>query len=314
MEIGSIVIMVFILLVVIYALVNLFSTTNNLTKMADGKIEQKIKAAELKDATNSSNYTYSMWINVDDWNYKFGSKKIILDRRSSPRVSLGKRPNTLKVEIKYYEPGAGPRGGGGRGGGSGGGSGPVPYEPNTSNAKKNKENKEACLACENKFSCACDKCDKALYDITRANPILYNERAMSVLGPEVAARRNQETYNGSTHTCEIDNIPIQKWVNVIISLYGRTLDIYLDGKLVRTCVLPGVPKIDYEADIVVTPRGGFSGWTSSFKFWAKASNPQEAYNIYKDGFGNSILANLLNKYKVRFSMMKGKTEVGSFEI
>ena len=37
------------------------------------------------------------------------------------------------------------------------------------------------------------------------------------------------------HDCVVSNIPLQKWLNVIISVYGRSLDMYLDGKLVRTC-------------------------------------------------------------------------------
>ena len=53
------------------------------------------------------------------------------------------------------------------------------------------------------------------------------------------------------------NVPLQKWVNLIISLYGRTLDVYIDGKLVRTCVLPGVAQVNPDADILVTPMGGF---------------------------------------------------------
>ena len=39
--------------------------------------------------------------------------------------------------------------------------------------------------------------------------------------------------------CSIDNIPIQKWVNLMISVYSRTMDIYLDGKLVNSYILPG---------------------------------------------------------------------------
>ena len=103
-------------------------------------------------------------------------------------------------------------------------------------------------------------------------------------------------------------------MNVIISLYGRTLDVYLDGKLVRTCVLPGVAKMNQNADVEVTPSGGFSGWTSTFKYLPNASNPQEAYNMYKDGFGGSILGNVISKYRVRFSLIKDNKESGSFEI
>ena len=85
----------------------------------------------------------------------------------------------------------------------------------------------------------------------------------------------------STHTCNVDNVPVQKWVNAIVSLYGRTMDIYIDGKLVRTCVLPGVAKIANDAPVYITPKGGFSGYTSNIHYYANSLNPQEAYNIYR---------------------------------
>jgi len=75
---------------------------------------------------------------------------------------------------------------------------------------------------------------------------------------ETTVYPSSKSNSGSTHTCNVANVPIQKWVNLIVSLYGRTLDVYVDGKLVRTCVLPGVAKIANNAPVYVTPLGGFS--------------------------------------------------------
>ena len=78
---------------------------------------------------------------------------------------------------------------------------------------------------------------------------------------ETTVYASAQSKSGSTHTCNVANVPIQRWVNLIVSLYGRTLDVYIDGKLVRTCVLPGVAKIANNAPVYVTPLGGFSGYT-----------------------------------------------------
>ena len=43
-------------------------------------------------------------------------------------------------------------------------------------------------------------------------------------------------------------------------------------------------------------------------------NPQQAYNIYKDGFGGSILGNALSKYRLQVSMLKDNVQQGSFQI
>ena len=297
MDVIQIVISVFVLLVVLYFILNAFSKTNNLTKMADGKILQTITADSLKNTNNSSNFTYSMWIYIDDWNYKFGSAKTVLSRESCPDVILGDKPNTLKVNIKYY-------GSGITGTTS---SGTI----NTSDVAKNAANAKACKACNDGFSCACAGCDAALYAATHN----ADGTPKTLVGATPGAGAATPTSGtDDVTTCLIENIPIQKWVNVIVSLYGRTLDTYLDGKLVRTCVIPGVPKVNNDASILVSPAGGFSGWTTTFKYWSNASNPQEAYNIYKDGFGGSILANAFNKYRLRFSMIKDNKETGSFEI
>jgi hypothetical protein len=42
--------------------------------------------------------------------------------------------------------------------------------------------------------------------------------------------------------CEVSDIPLQKWFSVSMSVFGRNIDVYIDGKLVKSCFLPGVPK------------------------------------------------------------------------
>jgi hypothetical protein len=117
--------------------------------------------------------------------------------------------------------------------------------------------------------------------------------------------------SASTHTCNVDNVPVQKWVNVIVSLYGRTMDIYIDGKLVRTCVLPGVAKIANDAPVYVTPQGGFSGYTSNIHYYANSLNPQEAYNIYRSGYGGGGID---FPYQVRIEYLKDGQQQGSLTI
>ena len=117
----------------------------------------------------------------------------------------------------------------------------------------------------------------------------------------------------SMHTCRVKNVPIQKWVNLIVSVYGRSLDVYIDGKLVRTCILPGVPKVVNEKDLFITPNGGFSGFTSKFAYFKEASNPQQAWNIYKKGYGSAIFS-VFDKYRVDVSLFANNEKQGSFSI
>ena len=287
----SIVILVFVLLVVIYLLINAFSKSSQLTKMMEAKKPQTIKADQLKNANNSSNFTYSMWIYVDDWNYNFGNPKTVLNRKGGPTVVLGDKPNTVTTTVNYYDKGKTPPGAL-----AGGANNAAPLSA---------EQQSACDACSKGYTCACAACNGG---------VALGGKKNATTSAQALANAASRLAVASKSVCTIDNVPIQKWVNIIISLYGRTLDTYLDGKLVRTCVLPGVPQIDNNADVQVTPGGGFSGYTTTFKYWPNASNPQEAYNIYKDGFGGSILGNLFNQYRLRFSFIKDNKELGGFEL
>jgi hypothetical protein len=239
MEMFKIVIIVFVTLVILYLVLNFFfKTSTTLTTMQDGTEKQVIDASTLKNNNNTSNYTYSMWFYVQDWNYRFGEPKTLLRRQDqdmhpSPMVTLGALENNIEISVACY-----------------------PQNQNTG--------------------------------VTTDTSIV--------------------------HKCGISNFPLQSWVNLLISLYGRTLDVYIDGKLVRTCVLPGVAKVSPDSNIVVTPDGGFSGWTSNFEYWDDATNPQQAYNIYKSGFGGSAFGTLFNKYRIKISFLEDNTEQSSFEI
>ena len=116
------------------------------------------------------------------------------------------------------------------------------------------------------------------------------------------------------HKCTVKNFPLQSWVNLAISLYGRTLDIYIDGKLARTCNLPGIVKADPNADVLVTPLGGFGGYTTDIQYWDTAINPEQAYNIYRQGLDESVLGELFDKYRVKVSLLEDNKVQGSVEI
>jgi hypothetical protein len=244
MESKTIILIIVIIFLLIVIVGYISQDVNTLTGLTEGTTLQKIEASDLDSTnTNSSNFTYSIWFYIDDWNYNYGKPKVIFGRMTPgsqadtnepcPSVVLGATQNNVVVSLAVY-PGV----------------------------------------------------DTAPEDGAR---FVVNRFAVA-------------------------NIPIQKWVNLFISVYGRTLDIYIDGKLVRTCVLDGVAKIDSLAPVYITPYGGFSGWTSTFQYWSDASDPQKAWNVYKKGYGSSVLGGLFGKYTIKISLMEGDTEDSSVTI
>lgn len=92
--------------------------------------------------------------------------------------------------------------------------------------------------------------------------------------------------------CVIDNLPLQKWLNLVVSQYNQSMDIYLDGQLVSSCVLKGFPEVREES-VLLCPDGGFEGKISRLAFFNTAITQERAYQIYKAGgtFSNDLISN-----------------------
>jgi hypothetical protein len=233
MELKRIFLILLGIVIVIILIRYLMSDANTLSGLTSAKTLKEIGASELAGSGSSSNYTYSIWIYCDDWNYRYGEAKVIMGRmidesNACPSISLGSSQNNLMISQTVYD------------------------------------------------------------DSTNAS--------------------DTDPITSNVETFVVNNIPIQKWVNITVTTYGRTMDVYLDGKLVRTNILGGVAKIDPTAPVFITPNGGFSGWTSKFQYWDKSMNPQEVWNVYKKGYGGSWLGGILGTYSVKLSLMEGDTE------
>lgn len=109
-----------------------------------------------------------------------------------------------------------------------------------------------------------------------------------------------------TNTADIthmitNNFPLQKWVYVVISVDNATIDMYLDGKLVKSVVDAHAP--DLTSPIKFGVNSGV--FMSKFNRVTGASNPQTVWSDYLDGSGSATgLSNLANKYSVNLSILK----------
>ena len=138
------------------------------------------------------------------------------------------------------------------------------------------------------------------------------------LGCFPGANQEPTTAGGNTvvNTYSIDNVPIQKWINLVISVYGRTMDLYIDGKLVRTCLLNGVASVNDSADIHVTPGGGFDGWTSKLQYYPIPMNPQQVWNIYTEGYQGNWFSNFFGfgNYQLQMALVENGITQGTLTI
>jgi Concanavalin A-like lectin/glucanases superfamily len=158
----------------------------------------------------------------------------------------------------------------------------------------------ACVSNPNQYSSGYKPC-----------PVIYLDDYDNNLGVSLTV---QDGSLNVVNTFTVSNVPLQKWVNLVASVYGRTLDIYIDGKLVSTNVLDGVCVISANADLYITPCGGFNGWTSKLQYYTTPLNPQQVWNIYKQGYGAGYFSNLFNQNQLTVTINKNGVPTSSFTI
>jgi len=84
--------------------------------------------------------------------------------------------------------------------------------------------------------------------------------------------------------CDIDEIDMQRWIQVTVCINGRTCDVYMDGKLARSCVLPSFYKVDPTGQsVTLVDRGGFDGYVSRVSTYNYSLNPSAVYGMYQAG-------------------------------
>ena len=90
------------------------------------------------------------------------------------------------------------------------------------------------------------------------------------------------TFKVINEKIEINNIPLNKWLNVIIRVENRNLDVYINGNIKARHVLSSVPKQNY-GDVYVNMNGGFQGYVSKFRYFNRGLNVREISKINKNG-------------------------------
>tara|TARA_B100000795_G_C22806835_1_gene445632 strand:+ start:9062 stop:9967 length:906 start_codon:yes stop_codon:yes gene_type:complete len=91
-----------------------------------------------------------------------------------------------------------------------------------------------------------------------------------------------QTYDDVGEVIRIPDIPIKKWLNVIIRLENRNLDVYINGTIVVRHELGNVPKQNY-SDVHISRDGGFDGEQSSLRYFNRALTSMEIQNLVQKG-------------------------------
>jgi hypothetical protein len=112
--------------------------------------------------------------------------------------------------------------------------------------------------------------------------------------------------------CDIEQVDLQKWVNICTVLTGRTIDIYIDGKLSRSCLLDGLFKVDGDTPTIkLGGPDGFGGLIGKTRAANYAYSPDRVYASYQEGPFTSFSLASLNPGDLSFDLKRNGSVIFS---
>lgn len=96
------------------------------------------------------------------------------------------------------------------------------------------------------------------------------------------------TFDDPNTSVDVGNIPVNKWVNVIIRVENTVLDVFVNGDLAQRLPLKSVPFQNY-GQVNVAINGGFNGNLSSLRYYNTALGTRAIQNIVSDGPNLKVL-------------------------
>jgi hypothetical protein len=99
-----------------------------------------------------------------------------------------------------------------------------------------------------------------------------------------------DTFNNGTSTINIETIPHNKWLNVLIRCKQTLIDVYINGQIAKSTVLPSTPKQNY-GSVYISESGGFVGSISNLFYYNYALSINEIQKLLEDSVNTQLTAN-----------------------
>jgi hypothetical protein len=213
-----------------------------------------IPQSSLPSLHEGGEFTVSFWMYVNNWNYRAGRNKHIISiggySKSSYdtiRIYLGANKNTLKVRL------------------------------HTHGADKTPQGTQSTLGISSNAT--------SISTVPAAGDTVNTERLDKANQANMFTQLQMDGgLDDGSSMCDLPEIDMQRWVHITVAVSGRTVDVYMDGKLARSCVLPSFYKVDpsgYTATLL--GYGGFGGLIANATMSDYAHSPDEIYRNYMQG-------------------------------
>ena len=149
--------------------------------------------------------------------------------------------------------------------------------------------------------------DKMIFG--RANNIkLYLDKTTPTLNCSV------KTNQGDEIVMITDNFPLQKWVYVIVSVDGKIVDCYINGKLIKSQKLRNETIQPGDAAKSPIVFGSFDALIANFTRFITPMDPQTAWNYYNVGYGVSGSSMGMGSYGANLSLIKDSIQFSNIKL
>lgn len=209
----------------------------------DASIDKDYTGSSIPDSSEGNEYNINVWLYVNDYTYRNGEDKSVIFKGSKPIGEF----NAEKTN------------------------------PNNKNSNpgiwflKDVNTLRVSVGLDTKYGeeCGC---------LTTAT----TEAITSGVTPPSTDNGCLVNEGTDTEICDVPYFPLQKWVNLNVSLSNNVLDIFMNGKLVKSCILSGQPTLN-KGNLYVCRDGGFNGYISNLKYSNKVLPLPKIKSLYKSG-------------------------------
>lgn len=108
------------------------------------------------------------------------------------------------------------------------------------------------------------------------------------------------TYDNVIEKFEIDNVPMNTWLNVIVRCENKTIDVFFNSSFTKRYRLSSLPKQNYN-NVYIGKNRGFSGYVSNLWYFNYALGTRAINNIYRSGANTNILNRKTNSIQSQIS-------------
>lgn len=132
---------------------------------------------------------------------------------------------------------------------------------------------------------------------------IYCEPDTPASGTTAGTISSSGVYVAGTSTMSFEvtkQFPFQKWAHLLLNVDGRTIDAYVDGKLIRSTTVDKTMKI-VDTESITIGNSYTEGKITRFRRSGGSISPQGVYNSYMIGSGESMSA---SDYGIKIGFMK----------